>query len=211
MVSHLDHVISKAVPNLLAIAIGEEGDQQAEAQDAFKHIKKNATEETLRSIFSAVPSSLANTTTVGRDFVVPFFKTLQNSDGNSASSVARSLASVLKSGSWNTRGTAIELAHIYSKYRNTFPQLIYDTISDLILVALDEKIHSEVCIPALDLVVLVSNDDKCFDEIKRSLPQFILLLEHERLRLPAVRLISLLAQDNNVRKAILSQTISLST
>ncbi|KAF8984274.1 hypothetical protein BDQ17DRAFT_747708 [Cyathus striatus] len=58
---------------------------------------------------------------------------------------------------------------------------------------------------------MVSNDDKCFDEIKRSLPQFILLLEHERLRLPAVRFISLLAQDNNVRKEILSQTISLIT
>ncbi|KAF9002369.1 armadillo-type protein [Cyathus striatus] len=199
-----DDVISKVVPYLLTIAIGEEGQQQSEAQDTLEHIKKNAT------VFSEVPSSLTNITTVGRNFVIPYFKTLKNTDNNSTCSAARNLASVLKSGSWNTRGTAIELlAHIYSEYGTEyFPQLIYDTISDLISVALDEKkVNNEVRIHALDLIPA----DKCFDEIKRSLPQFILLLEHERLRLPAVRLISLLAQDNIVRKAILSQTISLST
>ncbi|KAF8976809.1 hypothetical protein BDQ17DRAFT_1384449 [Cyathus striatus] len=88
------------------------------------------------------------------------------------------------------------------------------TISDIITAALDEKMVSEnTRTRALDLLVLVLilKTMKYFEEIKKFRARFMLLLEKDNLRVHVVPVISLLAKDVNVRKAILSQIISLST
>ncbi|KAF9002362.1 armadillo-type protein [Cyathus striatus] len=95
---------------------------------------------------------------------------------------------------------------------NTDSQVIYDIILDIIAVALDDKVVSDARVRALELLVLVSKESgKYLDDIKRYQPQFMSLLEKDHLRLHIVPLVSLLAQDVNVRKAILAQIISLCT
>ncbi|KAF9002358.1 hypothetical protein BDQ17DRAFT_1357322, partial [Cyathus striatus] len=90
-------------------------------------------------------------------------------------------------------------------------QVTYDTISDIITAALDEKMVSEnTRTRALDLLVLVLNlkDNEVFRGIKKFRARFMLLLEKDNLRVHVVPVISLLAK---MSMAILSQIISLST
>ncbi|KAF9002365.1 armadillo-type protein [Cyathus striatus] len=208
----LDQFIRKDIlntvgPYLLKIAMTEEGEQQSEAERVFEDI------EILRSVLAEIHSSLSNITEKGKDFVTHSIQTgVDGSDTRTASSVARKLAPVLKSGPYLARCTAIKaLAHLYEISKTSFPQLIYDTVSDVISFALEEqKVDNEVRFNALDLLTFVSDDKKCSDEIKRNLPNFLLLLEHDELQVPVVRLISSLAKDVVVRTEILSEMISLS-
>ncbi|KAJ3521074.1 hypothetical protein NMY22_g12464 [Coprinellus aureogranulatus] len=224
-------IISPSVPHLLKMALlATDKDPEPLRKQAERILLENLTSYTTATkvnleVLSAIPAMIPTITVEGRRIVFQLAEALQISDDTLAN-ITPTVAPLLRTTTSSfVRANAMEfLSRLYSANRSSKPRLIESAIPEIIALALDEKDDvGGVRTTATRLLVALCSDDmsgtgsrtvprtrtSVLEQLTPLAMRFMDLLQNANLRPSVVELLSLMATESNVRRAISMQIISL--
>ncbi|KAF5338704.1 hypothetical protein D9611_013363 [Ephemerocybe angulata] len=233
---HFRDVLSLSIPHLLKmVLLVNEGDEMLRNRIETVLLQRlseyKAENKLTRDVMTAIPPIVTGITLAGKRIAFEIAETYAISD-DTAASVAHALASTLRNTTSSfARATSIELLSIvYSKHRDTKPELIEFAIPEISALAMDEKDDvGGIRATAIRLLVALAGGSRCtpgaplynpvpylssaalgvLDQITPLAGRFMLLLKNETLRPSVVDLLSLMSEGSPaVRRMITMRMIT---
>ncbi|KAF6763735.1 hypothetical protein DFP72DRAFT_482149 [Ephemerocybe angulata] len=233
---HFRDVLSSSIPHLLKmVLLVNEGDEMLRNRIETVLLQRlseyKAENKLTRDVMMAIPPIVTGITLAGKRIAFEIAETYEISN-DTAASVAHALTSTLRNTTSSfARATSIELLSIvYSKHRDTNPELIEFAIPEISALAMDEKDDvGGIRATAIRLLVALAGGSRCtpsaplynpvpylssaalavLDQITPLAGRFLLLLKNETLRPSVVDLLSLMSEGNPaVRRMITMRMIT---